>query len=135
MGVTTALGSRLTRAITYHTLLERLVFGCGLGLAVLSLATTALGFAGLLYRWLFWLLLALTGLALWREFGRLAGPIRRASIPRPRGVWPTLLVAFIAATLLLALLALTALVAAPWYLRDTLVTGNPIYPLIWGGQS
>ncbi|MGD8626918.1 MAG: phospholipid carrier-dependent glycosyltransferase, partial [Anaerolineae bacterium] len=104
MGIATALGSRLTRAITYHTLLERLVFGCGFGLAALSLATTALGFAGLLYRWLFWLLLALTGLALWREFGRLAGAIRRAAIPRPRGVWPTLLVAFIAATLLLALL-------------------------------
>jgi hypothetical protein len=35
----------------------------------------------------------------------------------------------------LVLGALTALVAGPWYLRNVLVTGNPIYPLIWGGQG
>ena len=31
-----------------------------------------------------------------------------------------------------SLLALT--VAAPWYLRNWAVMGNPVYPFVWGGQ-
>jgi 4-amino-4-deoxy-L-arabinose transferase-like glycosyltransferase len=37
-------------------------------------------------------------------------------------------------TLHLALFAaVTAVVAAPWYVRNWLLTGNPVYPYVWGG--
>jgi 4-amino-4-deoxy-L-arabinose transferase-like glycosyltransferase len=31
--------------------------------------------------------------------------------------------------------AVTLLVAAPWYLRNWLLTGNPVYPYLWGGPA
>jgi 4-amino-4-deoxy-L-arabinose transferase-like glycosyltransferase len=40
---------------------------------------------------------------------------------------------FLAAAVAIAALALV--VAAPWYLKNALVTGNPIYPLVWGGRG
>jgi hypothetical protein len=35
----------------------------------------------------------------------------------------------------LLVLALALLVALPWYAKNALVTGNPFYPLIWGGKG
>jgi hypothetical protein len=55
--VATALGSRLTRRLAYHSLLERLTFSAGLGLGIFSLLTLGLAVVGLLHRWLFWVLL------------------------------------------------------------------------------
>lgn len=108
MAVATALGSRLTRRLAYHSLLERLVFSAGLGLIVFSLLTFGLGLLGLLYRWLFWGLLAGGGALLWREFRDLARALRQADWPRPRGRWPVFLSLFVATTLLLTFpLALT----------------------------
>ncbi|MCS7260921.1 MAG: glycosyltransferase family 39 protein, partial [Anaerolineae bacterium] len=31
--------------------------------------------------------------------------------------------------------SIAALVAAPWYLRNWVLTGNPIYPYLWGGPA
>ena len=101
--VATALGSWMTRRLTYHSLLERFTFSAGLGLAAFSLLTLGLGFVGLLYRWLFWVLLLVCGLLLWREFRDLGQALRRARFPRPRGTWQLLLSLFIAVTLFLAL--------------------------------
>lgn len=102
--VATALGSWLTRRLSYHSLLERLTFSAGLGLAAFSLLTLGLGFLGLLYRWLFWVLLVAGGLLLWREFRDLGRALQKARFPRPRGAWQLLLSLFIAATLFLALI-------------------------------
>ncbi len=108
MAVATALGARLTRQVTYHSLLERLVFSAGLGLICFSLFTFGLGLAGLLYRWLFVVLLVGAGLLLWREFRDLGRALRQADWPRPQGRWETFLSLFVVATLLLALpIALT----------------------------
>jgi hypothetical protein len=101
--VATALGSWMTRRLSYHSLLERLTFSAGLGLAAFSFLTLGLGFVGLLYRWLFWVLLIVGGLLLWREFRDLGRALRQARLPRPRGAWQLLLSLFIAATLFLAL--------------------------------
>ncbi len=101
--VATALGSWMTRRLTYHSLLERLTFSAGLGLAVFSVLTLGLGFVGLLYRWLFWVLLGVGGLLLWREFRDLGRALLQARFPRPRGAWQVLLSLFVAATLFLAL--------------------------------
>jgi hypothetical protein len=30
---------------------------------------------------------------------------------------------------------LALLVAAPWYIKNAIVAGNPIYPLVWGGRG
>ena len=103
MAVATALGSWLTRRLSYHSLLERLTFSAGLGLAAFSLLTLGLGFVGLLYGWVFWVLLVVGGLLLWREFRDLGRALRQARVPRPRGAWPLFLSLFIAATLFLAL--------------------------------
>jgi hypothetical protein len=100
--VATALGSRLTRRLAYHSLLERLVFSAGLGLMGLSLLTFGLALAGLLYGWLFWLLLLGGGTLLWREFLDLGRSLRQARWPRPRGRWATFLSLFIAAILVLS---------------------------------
>lgn len=104
LAVATALGSRLSRRLVYHSLLERIVLSAGLGLGILSLVTFGLGLAGLLYGWLFWLLLAGAGLLLLPEFLRLGHALRRASWPRPQGAWPVFLTIFVGATLLLVLL-------------------------------
>jgi hypothetical protein len=104
LAVATALGSRLTRSLEYNSLLERLAFSSGLGLAIFSLLTFGLGLAGLLYRWVFWLLLVGAGLSLWREFRDLASVLRHSSWPKLSGAWPVFLSVFIAATLLLAVL-------------------------------
>jgi hypothetical protein len=105
LAVATALGSRLTRRLPYNSLLERLVFSAGLGLGAFSLLTLGLGLLGLLYRWLFWALLLGGALLLWREFRDLGRALRRATWPRPRGAWSVFLSLFIAATMLLALVA------------------------------
>ncbi|MGD9316666.1 MAG: phospholipid carrier-dependent glycosyltransferase, partial [Anaerolineae bacterium] len=105
MAVATALGSRLTRPLAYHSLLERLTLSAGLGLVLFSLLTFALGLAGLLYGWLFWVLLGAGGLALWKEFLEIGQALREASLPRPRGRWSGFLGLFVAASLLLALTA------------------------------
>jgi len=102
--VATALGSRLTRRIDYHSLLERLVFSAGLGLSLISLLTLGLGLVGLLQRWLFWALLLAGGLLLWSEIRRLALALRHARRPRWHGAWNTSLGLFVAASLLLTLL-------------------------------
>lgn len=104
LAVATALGSRLTRRLAYHLLLERLVFSAGLGLGIFSLATFGLGLAGLLYGWLFWVLLAAAGLLLAPELWSLGRALRQANWPRPRGAWPVLLAVFVGASLLLILL-------------------------------
>jgi hypothetical protein len=101
--VATAFGSWMTRRLTYHSLLERLTFSAGVGLVAFSLLTLVLGFVGLLYRWLFWVLLVVGGLLLWREFRDLGRALRQVRFSWPRGVWQLLLSLFIAATLLLAL--------------------------------
>jgi hypothetical protein len=103
LAVSTALGSRLTRRLPYHSLLERIIFSAGLGLICFSLLTFGLGLLGLLYRWLFWLLLIGGGLLLWREFRDLGIALHRVSWPRPSGAWPVFLSLFIMATLLLAI--------------------------------
>jgi len=108
MGVATAVGSRLTRRLEYHSLLERIVFSAGLGLIVFSLLTLGLGLLGSLYRWLFWVLLVVGGLLLWPEFRDLARTLRRVGWPRLRGAWAVFLGFFVLATLLLsASIALT----------------------------
>jgi hypothetical protein len=108
MAVATALGSRLSRRLTYRSLLERIVFSAGLGLMCMSLLAFGLGLAGLLYRWLFWLLLAGGGALLWREFVALGQAFRQARWPQPRGHWSIFLSLFIAGVLLLsAAIALT----------------------------
>jgi 4-amino-4-deoxy-L-arabinose transferase-like glycosyltransferase len=117
LAVATALGSRLTRRLAYRSLLERLTFSAGLGLALFSLLVLALGLVGLLYRWLFWLLLASSGLALWREFLALGRALHPTTWPRPHGAWHWFLSLFIAATLLLAL-ATTLVPPTEW---DSLV--------------
>ena len=104
LAVATALGSRLSRGLAYHSLLERVLFSAGLGLGIFSLLTFGLGLAGLLYGWLLWVLLLGAGLLLAPELWRLVRALRAASWPRPRGAWPVLLSIFIGATLLLALL-------------------------------
>ena len=101
--VATAFGSWITRRLAYHSLLERLTFSAGLGLVACSLLTLGLGFVGLLYRWLLWVLLVVGGLLLWREFRDLGQALRQARFPRPRGTWQLLLSLFVAATLFLAL--------------------------------
>ena len=113
LAVATALGSRLTRRLEYHSLLERLTFSAGLGLALFSLLSLGLGFAGLLHGWLFWGLLVGGGLLLWSEFRDLGRALRQVSWPRPLGAWQVFLSLFIAATLLLALL-LTLTPPAEW---------------------
>ncbi|MEJ2211762.1 MAG: hypothetical protein P8129_22380 [Anaerolineae bacterium] len=40
---------------------------------------------------------------------------------------------FLGAALLVGGLAVA--VAAPWYIKNTIVTGNPLYPLVWGGRN
>lgn len=100
--VATALGSRLTRRLAYHSLLERLVFSAGLGLMGLSLFTFGLALAGLLHGWLFWLLLLTSGVLLRREFLELARALRQARWPRPQGRWAIFLTLFIIAMLLLS---------------------------------
>jgi hypothetical protein len=117
MAFATALGSRLTRRLAYHSLLERLTLSTGVGLAVFSLVTLGLGLVGLLYGWLFWLLLVAGGLALWKEFLAIGRALRKARPPRPAGVWSIFLSLFAAATLLLALTA-TLLPPTAW---DSLV--------------
>jgi len=117
MAVATALGSRLTRRLGYSSLLERLVFSTGLGLGVFSLLTLGLGLVGLLYRWLFWLLLIAGALLLWREFRDLIRVLRQARPPRPQGGWSIFLTGFVAVTLLLALVT-TLLPPTEW---DSLV--------------
>jgi hypothetical protein len=108
MAVATALGSRLSRRLAYRSLLERIVFSAGLGLMCMSLLTFGLGLAGLLYRWLFWLLLASGGALLWREFLALGQAFKQATWPRPRDRWSIFLSLFIAGVLLLsAAIALT----------------------------
>ena len=104
LAVATALGSRLTRHLTYHSFLERLTFSAGLGLILFSLLTMGLGLVGLLYSWIFWVLLAGGGLLLWREFRDLGRALRQVAWPRPRGAWHVFLTVFIAATLVLTLL-------------------------------
>jgi 4-amino-4-deoxy-L-arabinose transferase-like glycosyltransferase len=103
LAVATALGARLTRRLTYHSLLEKLTFSAGLGLLVVSLLTLGLGLAGLLYGWLFWGLLAGGGLLLWRELRDLGRAVRRLRFPWPHDRWLAFLTLFCAATLLLAL--------------------------------
>lgn len=100
LAVATALGARLTRRLAYHSLLERLVFSAGLGLICISMLTLGLGLAGLLYRWLFWALLAGGGILLWQEFRDLGQALSPVTWPRPRGRWAIFLSLFIAATLL-----------------------------------
>lgn len=104
LAVATGLGSRLSRRLAYHSLLERIVFSAGLGLGIFSLLIFGLGLAGLLYGWLFWVLLVGAGLLLAPELWNLGRALRRANWPRPRGAWPVFLSLFIGATLLLALL-------------------------------
>lgn len=104
LAVAMALGSRLTRRLAYHSLLERLTFSTGLGLSLFSVVTLGLGLAGLLYRWLFWALLVVGGILLWPEFRELGRALRRVSWHRPKGAWQIFLSIFIASTLILALL-------------------------------
>ena len=108
LAMATALGSRLTRHLSYHSLLERLTFSAGLGLILISLLTLGLGLTGLLYRWILWALLAGGGLLLWREFRDLGRALRQVAWPRPRGTWHIFLTLFIGATLLLSLLVALA---------------------------
>lgn len=53
----TAIGHRFTRSFAFSSPIEGLALSAGLGLGLMSLATLALGLAGLLYRPLFWGLL------------------------------------------------------------------------------
>jgi hypothetical protein len=117
LAVATALGSRLTRRLAYHSLLERITFSAGLGLIAFSLITLGLSLVGLLYGWLFWALLLGGGLLLWREFRNLVGALRRARFPRPGDAWSIFLSLFIVITLLLALV-ITLLPPTEW---DSLV--------------
>lgn len=104
LAVATALGARLARRLTYHSLLEKLTFSAGLGLLVFSLLTLGLGLLGLLYGWLFWALLAAGGLLLWRELRDLGRAVRQVRPTWPQDAWLRLCGLFIAASLLLALL-------------------------------
>ncbi len=69
-----ALGRRVLRAFSFASPLEALVFQTGIGLGIVSFTVFALGLAGLLQRWLFWLALALAFVllradvrAVWRD--------------------------------------------------------------------
>jgi hypothetical protein len=104
LSVATALGSRLTRPIAYHSLSERLIFSAGLGLVVFSLLTFGLGLVGLLYRWLFWALLVGLGLLLREELWNLGRTLRQASWSPQRDMWARVMGSFVVVTLLLALL-------------------------------
>jgi hypothetical protein len=104
MLVATALGSRLTRTLAYHSLLERLAFSSGLGLALVSLLTLVLSLVGLLYGIVLWALLLGGGLALWPEIRRLRAALRE----RPRGPaldrWSRFLLGFVILSLVLVFL-------------------------------
>lgn len=102
--VAAALGSRLTRRIDYQSLLERLVFSTGLGLCIISLLTFGLALLGFVYGWLFWTLLVVGALVLWKEFRFLLAALRQAQIPRPESTWSIFLSLFVFATLSVALL-------------------------------
>jgi hypothetical protein len=117
LAVATALGSRLTRRLAYHSLLERVTFSAGLGLGVFSMLTLGLGLAGLLYGWLFWVLLGVGGVLLLPEFRELGRALRQATWPRPRGTWQVFLGLFVTVTLLLGLVV-TLLPPTEW---DSLV--------------
>lgn len=102
--VATALGSRLTRTLAYHSLLERLLFSAGLGLVLVSLLTLALSLVGLLYGIVFWGLLLGGGLALLPEIRRLWAALRQRPEAPPLDRWSRFLLAFVLLSLLLVFL-------------------------------
>jgi hypothetical protein len=108
LAVAAAFGSRLTRRLSYASLLERITFSIGLGLGIFSVLTLALGLLGFLYRWLFWALLLVVGLLLWRELHRLGRALWKGARQwePPWTAWSVFLSLF-----LLAILALTLLTA------------------------
>jgi hypothetical protein len=108
---------RLTRRLSYHSLLEEFVFSAGLGLICFSVLTFGLGLASLLYRWLFWMLLIGGGLLLWREFRDLGRALSQVRWPRPQGRWAIFLSLFIA-VMLLTMLPISMIPPTNW---DSLV--------------
>ncbi len=77
-----AIGRRLTHAVDFASPLEALVFQTGLGLAIISFGTLALGLIGVLSPILFWALLVLAFFLLreelaacWRDFVAIQLPI------------------------------------------------------------
>jgi len=81
-----------------------------------------------------WLVLAaiLCGLAMEIKYTALWYPLAAAGLVMlhlRRDGWRTALLRWA------CLGGIAALVAAPWYLRNWMLTGNPLYPYIWGGVT
>jgi hypothetical protein len=78
--VATALGRLSGRWFDYSTFLEEMVFSAALGLGALSLLTFGLGLVGLLYRWLFWLLLLVLAVILYPQIRAIVNLFRAEPI-------------------------------------------------------
>ena len=104
-GIALALGSRLTRRMDYQSRLERLVFSAGLGLCIIALLTFGLAVVGLVYRWLFWTLLMVAALVLWRELRYWLAELRHLQFVRPQGAWSVFLSIFVLFTLWVCLMS------------------------------
>ncbi|MBN1661613.1 MAG: hypothetical protein JXA93_24680 [Anaerolineae bacterium] len=104
MAVAMGLGSRLTRRVPYHSPLERVVFSTGAGLVVLSLLTFFLALVGLLYGWLFWILMGVGVILFLREIAEIASLVRWKPRAWPDDKWLRFLCVYIVASLSLTLL-------------------------------
>jgi hypothetical protein len=110
--VSTAMGGRALRVDFARATLEDLLFSVGLGLGLVSLATLGLGLVGLLYRWLFWLLLLLLVVVNIRPLRDILRKLRPPLTRRPFSRLSALLWVFLGTTFLLAIFsALTPPVA------------------------
>jgi hypothetical protein len=111
VALATALGRRLTRTFAFAAPLEASVLRAGLGLGMLSLATLALGFAGLLHRILFWLLLVAATFLLRNDLLSAWRDLRAVQLPMAARFERALAVFTIASLILAFLFALTPPIA------------------------
>jgi len=99
--LSTALGQRLLRGLSFTSPGEGLVFAAGMGLGILSLITLGLGLLGLLYPWLFYALSLGLALLLLPQILSLLKRATRLRLPsRP----PLFIGLYLVATLSLSLL-------------------------------
>lgn len=99
----TALGQRLLRRLTHHSLLEELTLAAGLGLGLMSLLTLGLGLTGALHTWVFYGLAGLGYLALFPQVKSIVRRLRHAQGPSFPSAFDRLLAAYVTVVLCLAL--------------------------------
>jgi hypothetical protein len=103
--IATALGHRLLRRLSFASPLEELIFAAGCGLGFVSLLVLALGLAGGLNRWLFYVVSLLACLVLLSDLRAIVRLLRSLRRPPSRSLLDRLLVAYLLLTMCLALLA------------------------------